>query len=245
MGHWYVNIENEAKGPFDEAMLIKMVGGGLGPETPVSAGGTEKWVRLDSLPFYDKTRSPDSVAGARSTSKMAILEATTGIIAAVAPILIGVFGYLLHSQAQQHGATIAAMSAQLSELNTMVTFGETSAWVDLKNVEHNCVASNNEASCTFTNGKAIPVTTCARARLTKKEATGIKLESLPMCTGRLGPRETKTVSAPWVGGFAKDACSSSGRFGEVLDWSACNFTTDGVDLSPPAPSGSARGQGKK
>lgn len=237
MGKWFVNIKNQAEGPFDEAMLLEMIGKGLEPGTQVCANGTKDWIRADALPFFGEAQSqstPRPIPRAADPGRTATVHMITGIIAAVSPIIIGVFGYLLHKQAEQQGATMAAMSAQLGELSAVVSFGETSSWLDAKVVPHNCVANNNEASCTFLNQRTIPITTCARATIAKKEAAGVKLESMPMCTGRLGPRETKTVSAPWVGGFAKDVCSSNGRFGEVLDWSACNFTTDGVDLAEKA-----------
>jgi hypothetical protein len=51
-----------------------------------------------------------------------------------------------------------------------------------------------------------------------------------MCTGRLAGRSSIVISAPWVGGFAKDLCSKEERFGSVLDWEQCSFTTEGVDI---------------
>lgn len=102
-------------------------------------------------------------------------------------------------------------------------------------LELNCFASNNEVTCTATNRGAIPVATCVRGKLSKKQAAAVTIQSVPFCTGRLGQYETKTLSAQWKGAFAKDLCSSKTSFGtEILDFGECDFTTEAVGAQPPA-----------
>ena len=95
--------------------------------------------------------------------------------------------------------------------------------------EINCQATNSEINCSTTNRGVEPVQTCVRGKLSKKQANAIAVYSLPLCTGRLGQFETRTLSAPWKGAFAKDLSSSKTAYGnEILDWDECDFTTEPV-----------------
>lgn len=104
-------------------------------------------------------------------------------------------------------------------------------WVDSGAVEHTCYANRSDVTCTFTNRGAGPITTCVQGTLAPKGAGGVTLQSLTLCSGRLGPLETKSVAAPWIGGFADDLCYETNQFGSKnLDWSKCNFSTGPEDL---------------
>src|SRR5436190_24393095 len=59
---------------------------------------------------------------------------------------------------------------------------------------NDCKTNRDTVTCTFTNTHKFPATTCVKGLLYQKEASGVRLQALPMCTGRLMPAETKTVS---------------------------------------------------
>lgn len=103
-------------------------------------------------------------------------------------------------------------------------------WIDEKHTVNNCHADNEGVTCTITNVLSSPITTCLEGSIRQKKATGLALKSLLMCTGRLAPRETRTMSVPWLGGFAKDLCNKENQFGQILDFSECTFDTAGIDL---------------
>jgi hypothetical protein len=105
-------------------------------------------------------------------------------------------------------------------------------WIDATSVHHNCLATNAEITCTFTNGPQTPISTCVRGSLTNKKNKELAVTSMIICSGRLAPLETKTVSAPWAGGFARDVCSTVRAYiGETLDWSKCDFSSSPYDPS--------------
>jgi hypothetical protein len=107
---------------------------------------------------------------------------------------------------------------------------QTTPVVDLRATPHTCLANNSETTCTVTNPTDAAFATCFRGTITQKKARGVHLSSLVGCTGRIAPHESRTVSVPWSGGFAKDVCSSSNRFGtEMLDWEVCDFMQEPVD----------------
>lgn len=116
----------------------------------------------------------------------------------------------------------------ITELRKLTT---ATVWVDEKQMMNTCLTNRDTVTCTFTNTQKFPATTCTQGLLYQKEATGVRLKALPMCTGRLMPAETKTISASWVAGFADDICYRETGYGKNLDWSKCVFTTEGVDLS--------------
>jgi hypothetical protein len=104
-------------------------------------------------------------------------------------------------------------------------------WQNERDVANSCFANNSEVTCTFTNREATPVTTCVQGLLSPREANGVRLQSLPICSGKLMAAETRTVAAPWVGGMADDVCYSENHYGKRLDWSKCKFSTAPFDLS--------------
>lgn len=134
----------------------------------------------------------------------------------------------LHWQATQAAqGRHAELRGLLTEVRDLQRAAAKSTWVASDDLTHNCHANDSGVTCTVTNLHPEAVTTCLRGKLAQKKASGATLNSLVICTGWLGPRDTRTVSAPWVGGFAKDLCNSTDRWGnQVLDWEACNFTTE-------------------
>lgn len=105
-----------------------------------------------------------------------------------------------------------------------------SYWVNADLLTHNCHAGNSGIECTFTNTDEIDAITCLRGILSQKKANWVKIKSLPICTGKIKPQHTVTISSPWVGGFAKDICFSTNRLDmRVLDWEACNFIAEPIE----------------
>ena len=169
-----------------------------------------------------------SPCGAPRRAKTSIWIVIAAVAAGLTPIAIGA-SHALASRALERSE--AAMKTSLDEVRTEVRAQEVSSWVHAKSTVYDCQASNTEISCTFTNVLDQPVTTCVEGRLVQKKASGVSLRSLVLCTGRIAPRSTKSLSAPWTGGFAKDMCNAKTQFGnEILDWDACTFTAAPVDL---------------
>jgi hypothetical protein len=152
----------------------------------------------------------------------------TMIGAMLTPAVVGAATWgLLHNDAEIQAKQTAAIEA----LRRQVEQSQSAQWVDARSTAHNCYADNSNVSCTITNPGTEAITTCIVGKLKQKKASGVSLSSLVMCTGRLGPRETRNVSSPWTGGFARDICNSADRWGnEVLDWAACSFDVEGVGL---------------
>jgi len=96
--------------------------------------------------------------------------------------------------------------------------------VTLADVPNICHGTNDHATCAITNPTDEPITVCFAGRIAQKEAAGVTLVSMPGCTGRLDPNESKTVSVPWVQGRAEDICNSKSVYGNThLDWDKCTF----------------------
>lgn len=92
--------------------------------------------------------------------------------------------------------------------------------VPLDKTKYECNATNSETTCYVTNFETSPITTCMQGLLTQKDAAGVRLYSLPMCSGPVKQYETRTVSVPWDGGRAVDMCKSERGF---LDFEKCSF----------------------
>lgn len=94
-----------------------------------------------------------------------------------------------------------------------------------------CVADNSGVDCTFTNvGNFTAAPICMTGLLVRKDNSEKSIKSSPLCSGALGPKESRTVKNYWDGGMANDLCSTEEQsFGKTythLDWSKCSFTTD-------------------
>jgi hypothetical protein len=88
-----------------------------------------------------------------------------------------------------------------------------------------CYANGFSYVCTFTNLNPTPaVSRCSHGKLSQKENPGVTLLSLSLCSGVLGPKETRQVTGPWLGGQPEAVCNrASGYGGTALDWSKCVF----------------------
>lgn len=94
--------------------------------------------------------------------------------------------------------------------------------VSFAKTRHECSAINNEVTCHLTNFEKTPIVTCMQGVLVQKEAAGVRLYSMPMCSGPISPMTTLSVTAPWDAGRATDICKSSTS--NFLDWEKCNFS---------------------
>lgn len=146
----------------------------------------------------------------------------------------------VREERQIHDEDRARQEQALAAIKDEVHASGAMAVVNAKDTIFNCLASNTEITCTITNLSAEPMATCVQGSLTQKRASGIKLTSLPVCTGRMGKLETKTLQAHWKGGFAKDICTREGGGILALDWDQCEFRSDPIDMDkfvpPLAPS---------
>jgi len=156
------------------------------------------------------------------------VQVLTMIGALLTPVAIGGAGWiLLRNDAIAQAKQTAAIDGLRHELEK----SRSSVWVDSSNTVHNCYADNSSITCTVTNVREDAITTCLVGKLSQKKASGVSLSSLIMCTGRVGPRETRNISSPWSGGFARDICNSADRGGiSMLDWQACNFSIEAVGI---------------
>jgi type II secretory pathway pseudopilin PulG len=127
-------------------------------------------------------------------------------------------------------ARLAALDGHAADLARQVEHAGSAKLVDFESTTRSCGARNEEAQCTFTNASSEAIATCWEAQLVLKTAAGVAIKSLPVCTGRLGPHETRVVHAPWLQAHADTICKSTGRLGDVLDWSTCEFK---VTTVPP------------
>jgi hypothetical protein len=124
-----------------------------------------------------------------------------------------------------------AVGALLFRIEKRLAAQASVTYANNESIERGCVANNTEYTCTFTNKLSFPTTTCLKGTLTSKSNKNAVIESLTVCSGRLNPAETRTVSAPWAGRFATEICFAENQFGKRLDWEKCEFETAPVDLS--------------
>ncbi len=186
-------------------------------------------LQTGSAPFATALQA--RAEGRRRASWVVALTVVAGVGAAV---VAGHFVWTIVTRDHDilaAGARTAEVQSGISRIEQQLATQQATTWRSANDVLHNCMASNDSATCTVTDILEAPVTTCVRAILSKKDGSGKPLYSLPMCTGRLGGRETRTVSVPWSGGFARDLCSKRSYYGETLDWDQCHFNTEAFE--PP------------
>jgi hypothetical protein len=161
-----------------------------------------------------------------------VWSTASGVGSALSAILLGLLSVATWKNGQASQRSLAEQASALEALRREIKSTTASTWLDAQETAHNCYADNTSVTCTVTNLRDEPITTCLAGKLAQKKAGGVTLSSLTVCTGRLGPRETRTATAPWVGGFARDICHSVDRWGNlVLDWEACRFGAEPVKLS--------------
>ncbi|HEY3237039.1 MAG TPA: hypothetical protein VGJ84_20135 [Polyangiaceae bacterium] len=91
-------------------------------------------------------------------------------------------------------------------------------------VQYICRGSNDLLTCSFTNtGERVDGRICVTGKLVPQKGEK-NLESAPICTGRIGPKETRTISAPWARGSAADVCFKLDEHaGKQLDMDSCTL----------------------
>lgn len=153
-------------------------------------------------------------------------------LALLAPILIGLLmieigvltGLQFSREAEREAARVAALEEREkadAERRAEDKARTEPSRVSLKQALHECSATNSDATCYLTNFDGPPIVTCMQGLLVQKEAAGVRLYSMPMCSGPIRPNETRAVSAPWSGGRASDICKSASGY---LDFGKCDFT---------------------
>jgi hypothetical protein len=177
--------------------------------------------------------APESVTTAPATSTrwsmIGAIAATLSVVALVVAVVVVVRG--THAIQDELRTAHEQEEQALAAIRDAVRGASSATWIGLKASHHVCLADNSATTCVVTNPTDAPIATCFRGTLTQKKARGVHLTSMVACTGRIGPHETKSVAAVWSGGFARDVCSSTNRFGtEMLDWEQCEFAEDPVEL---------------
>ena len=121
------------------------------------------------------------------------------------------------------------MRAALADASTAVRAASAVTWARGRDTMHNCEATNQRFKCAVTNTADQPVEACFLGVLAQKRGAGT-LRSFPLCTGRVAPRETRSLSVPWESGSADDICNKL-VFGstKVLDFDACDFDLEPID----------------
>jgi hypothetical protein len=161
---------------------------------------------------------------------MKIWTIVTAVSAAL--IVIGL-GALIFLFVEAHKDSTRVANATLERTNEVVRqlekLNARPKWV--KEVQDTCTANRNEMSCTFTNLGDVAVNTCKIGGLVPKQGQAKPVKSLPLCVGKLEPRQTRTVTAAWDGAFADEICGKDTGYGRVLDWSKCEFGS--VSYTPP------------
>jgi hypothetical protein len=157
---------------------------------------------------------------------------------------VSVFGVavLLYAQSAQIGNIFAQARNVASDLSRISTkhdkiadlVKETSTVVDAVRVQresklvkfdellHECEASNSEATCVITNLNEYAVTTCFVGTITRKDSS-MKIHTMIGCTGRMEPRSTVKVSAPFHRARANYLCPREG-LSSFPDWDKCDFS---------------------
>ena len=125
-------------------------------------------------------------------------------------------------------ARFSGLEGRIGEVKQEIIDGRAAKFVAFESTTHSCRAINSEASCSITNATDEPIVTCWEGQLVLKSAIGVSIKTLPVCTGRIAPRETRALDAPWLQAHADTICKSAGRFGDTLDWSVCDFKLAGV-----------------
>jgi hypothetical protein len=93
-------------------------------------------------------------------------------------------------------------------------------------IQPRCSATAGGVSCTFSNSGPYATRACSWGVVTNKADPTKSVMSQQMCTGRLDGYETKTITGEWLIGTPSEICSTSGQFGDRLDWSLCEFKVE-------------------
>ncbi len=123
----------------------------------------------------------------------------------------------------------AALQAAVRDISAAVRAATAVTWVRARDTANDCWATNDRFHCVVTNATDQPIEACFLGTLAQKKGGGT-MRSFPLCTGRVGLRETREVSVPWERGDAEDICNKF-VFGstKVLDFDACDFGSEPID----------------
>jgi hypothetical protein len=207
-----------------------MRAGRLSLDSKVARQGDPAWRQLrEVLGAASAERSiPTGAVGAADVWA----KATTigSLLTVVAVATVGLLGWKLHEADEATTkADLASLRADLAAIKDAVDKGAAGTWVRGKETVQDCVATNQLFQCTVTNITDQPLSACWIGVLGQKKGGG-SMRSFPLCTGRVGARETRVVSTPWERGAASDICNKVSAFGNsVLDWDACDFTYESID----------------
>lgn len=220
--NWFIDEAGSAKGPFKLGDIRRMLDQGtISEHTMVCPEGTVDWRPATSL-FQ---------SAAKNSSSRSLLGATQVVFSGLGLVAFGVFLYGIQKAYEQ---TLFRLDSLEEELGAIRSPGR---FVPLEQVTHQCFGVQGSTSCTFTNLEKEAIFTCAEGRLQNKEVPALHLVSQALCSGKLSPGATTTVSAPWIGGFADDICNKETSFGKSLDWKKCDFDTVNLDASALSPTG--------
>ncbi|WP_437896640.1 hypothetical protein [Sorangium sp. So ce124] len=232
-GNWELFDGQEQHGPFTEEAVIEAIGRGMKPTTKVRPVGKEQWKLIGSHgPFAEALARVPANAGQVAATGVASGAPRTSAIAIVGVILLAVltieipviFAVLSKRDSERELARLAQQErrdkAEADRRAEDLARAEPRR-VSLKKTRHECNATNSETTCYVTNFEDSTIVACMQGLLLNKEAAGIRLYSMPMCTGPVKSNETRVVTAPWDGGRAVNICKSSAGY---LDFEKCDFT---------------------
>lgn len=254
MAEWFVLREGdkEPAGPYGREEIRELLAKGkLGLEARANAVGTDAWVRLREVMGREGPPNDDSSArGSASQDVPPGNEPRTSVrsglrtayvligVGAVLAIELGVASYLLltaleRQHVERRDAQEQARQEDLKRAEEEKAAARTEqrgTVVALDAIAHDCLADNSVATCYLTNGSDKPLVACMQGIVMQKESAGIRLYSMPMCTGPIPPMTTKQVSAPWVQGRVVDLCHDVRGF---LEWDKCDFKVINHELKAP------------
>ena len=235
---WMVQTGGQEHGPYDEATVIEAIASGLRLDAMVRLTSEAGWRKLDAHgPFARAIPGTSKAAPAAATTAPAmtttaprpvrspwlVVSAIASVVSLLVTAAVLAAGFVAFDRMQQWHVEALA---EAQNGTRAIRDTESSTLVDLSAVPHNCLASNTGIDCTFTNTGKAAVRTCLQGQLTLVEGGAAPMLSMPLCSGRLLPQETKAVSATWAGGFARELCSSKNRWGDTrLNWDKCKFET--------------------
>lgn len=216
---WYISSDEKVHGPFDETVALEAFRDGRFPKNAhVRREDGGDWARASAVAVF----APAFV------KKRRVRVNWWGVSLAV--VALGVLGALGVGYARLDGRLRAEALTVTDIRHELEVANHPPDWVPASAVQKSCFSDRTTVTCTFTNLSPKSVVTCARGELQNKASPGVHLESVVICTGKLDPTSTRTVTAPWVGGFADDVCHKSFLGSEVLDWSKCDFNIEPADV---------------
>lgn len=218
--NWFIDEGGSAKGPFSLRDIQRMLDQGkLSPSAMICPEGTADWRPAASV-FASSPKT------SRSPSRIGAIQL---LVSTLSLFAFAGFVYGAYRSSEKVLRQVEDLETDFQKAHSPGRF------VPFDDVPNSCLSDRNSTSCTFTNLSPEAIFTCAGGSLQNKEVPALRLQSLILCSGRLDPGTTRTISAPWVGGFADDICNKDTGFGKSLDWTKCSFHVDGADARGATP----------